>query len=202
MTLEKRIRKMITALTTVLLFVCSLFGLQKGKQMNQLEKSTFGAGCFWCVEAVFERLPGVQSVVAGYAGGTKVDPSYEEICTGKTGHAEVARISFDPKKLSFEKLLEMFWKAHDPTTLNRQGADVGTQYRSVIFYHDEKQKLAAEKSKREASKNFADPIVTEIQPLREFYQAENYHQDYFRNNPNAPYCRIVIQPKLEKLKLK
>ena len=166
-----------------------------------MEQATFGGGCFWCVEAVFERLPGVQSVVAGYAGGTKVNPTYEEVCTGKTGHAEVAQITYDPAKISYEKLLEMFWRAHDPTTLNRQGADVGTQYRSVIFYQNEQQKVAAEKSKAEAQKAFDDPIVTEIQPLKAFYQAENYHQDYYRNHSDAPYCTFIIKPKLKKLKL-
>lgn len=170
--------------------------------MCQLEKATFGAGCFWCTEAVFQRLPGVVSVMPGYAGGTKPNPTYEEVCTGTTGHAEVAQITYDPSKISYEKLLEMFWESHDPTTLNRQGADVGAQYRSVIFYHDEKQKLAAERSKREAQKDFHDPIVTETQPLDHFYQAENYHQDYFNNNPNAPYCIFVIKPKLKKLNLK
>ncbi|MEK6571183.1 MAG: peptide-methionine (S)-S-oxide reductase MsrA [Bacteroidota bacterium] len=170
--------------------------------MNHLEKATFGAGCFWCVEAVFERIEGVQSVVAGYAGGTKANPTYKEVCTGTTGHAEVARITYDPAKVSYEKLLEVFWGAHDPTTLNRQGADVGAQYRSVIFYHDEKQKIVAEKSKIEAQKKFRDPIVTEIKLLNHFYEAEDYHQDYFRNNPDAPYCRFVIKPKLEKLHLK
>lgn len=183
------------------LFLCSVCLSQKGKQMPQLDKATFGAGCFWCVEAVFERLPGVQSVVAGYAGGTTANPTYEQVCTDTTGHAEVAQIMFDPSKISYEKLLEVFWKAHDPTTLNRQGADVGTQYRSVIFYHDEKQKIAAEKSRQEAQKSFSDPIVTEIKPLTAFYNAENYHQDYFNKNPNAPYCRLVIKPKLEKLHL-
>jgi peptide-methionine (S)-S-oxide reductase len=167
--------------------------------MNHLEKATLGAGCFWCVEAVFDRLDGVQSVVAGYAGGTKPNPTYQEVCTGRTGHAEVAQITFDPKKISYEHLLEVYWHAHDPTTMNQQGADVGTQYRSVIFYHDEKQKAAAERSKKEASKEFSDPVVTDIQPLTHFYEAENYHQDYFKNNPNAPYCRFVIKPKLEKL---
>lgn len=163
------------------------------------EKATFGAGCFWCVEAVFERLDGVQSVVSGYAGGTKEHPTYEEVCSGRTGHAEVAQITFDPAKVSYEQLLGLFWKSHDPTTLNRQGADVGTQYRSVIFYHNEQQKTAAEQSKKQAQSIFADPIVTEIQPLTKFYEAENYHQDYYRNNANAPYCRMVIKPKLEKL---
>mgnify|MGYP003341378581 FL=1 len=127
---------------------------------------------------------------------------FRSVCTGRTGHAEVAEITFDPKKISYEKLLDVFWIAHDPTTLNRQGADHGTQYRSVIFYHDEKQKLAAEKSLKEAQKNFNDPIVTEIKPLEKFYVAEDYHQDYFRNNEDAPYCQFVIKPKLEKLKVK
>ena len=173
---------------------------QKGSAMAQ-EKATLGAGCFWCVEAVFERIPGVQSVVAGYAGGSKPNPTYEEVCNGNTGHAEVAQITFDPSIVSFEKILEVYWKAHDPTTMNRQGADVGTQYRSVVFYDGEKQKLAAERSKKEAQRYFEDPIVTEVQPLKEFYKAENYHQDYYKNNPNAAYCTFVIRPKLKKLKL-
>ena len=166
-----------------------------------MERATFGAGCFWCVEAVFERLNGVQSVVAGYAGGAKTNPTYEEVCTGATGHAEVAQITYDPSKISFEKLLEVFWEAHDPTTLNRQGADIGTQYRSVIFYHDANQKAAAEKSKAAVQKDLDSPIVTVIQPLKEFYPAENYHQDYYKNHANAPYCVFVIKPKLKKLKL-
>ncbi len=173
---------------------------QKGSTMAT-EKATFGAGCFWCVEAVFERLPGVQSVVAGYAGGSKKNPTYEEVCSGKSGHAEVAQITFDASKISYDRLLEVLWSAHDPTTLNRQGADVGTQYRSVVFYHDEKQKAAAEASKKKAQADFDDPIVTEIGPLEKFYEAENYHQDYYRNNPNAPYCTFVIKPKLRKLNL-
>ncbi|MBI2620319.1 MAG: peptide-methionine (S)-S-oxide reductase MsrA [Ignavibacteriales bacterium] len=171
---------------------------QKGSSMAT-EKATFGAGCFWCVEAVFERLPGVQSVIAGYAGGSKPNPTYEEVCAGKTGHAEVAQITYDPSRISYEKLLEVLWKAHDPTTMNRQGADVGTQYRSVIFHHDEKQKAAAESSKKKAQKDFSEPIVTELRPLDKFYEAENYHQDYYKNNPNAPYCTFVIKPKLKKL---
>ena len=185
----------------IVLFVMSysIVFSQKGSQMNHFEKATFGAGCFWCVEAVFERLDGVQSVVAGYAGGIKVNPTYQEVCTGNTGHAEVAQITFDPSKISYEKLLEVFWHAHDPTTLNQQGNDVGTQYRSVIFYSDEKQKAIAEKSKLMAAKDFSDPIVTEIKPLTHFYEAENYHQDYFKNHQDAPYCRFVIKPKLDKL---
>jgi len=196
--------KIVSSATNIVIIFLALHSnmfAQKGSQMNNQGKATFGAGCFWCVEAVFERLPGVQSVMAGYAGGTKPNPTYEEVCTGRTGHAEVAQITFDPSKISYERLLEVFWEAHDPTTLNRQGADAGTQYRSAIFYHNEKQKLAAEKSKRDAQKMFDDPIVTEIQPLTNFYPAENYHQDYFRNNPNAPYCVFVIKPKLKKLKL-
>lgn len=175
--------------------------VHKGVSMSQYEQATLGAGCFWCVEAVFQRLPGVVSVTPGYAGGTTPNPTYEEVCTGRTGHAEVAQITFDPSKISFERLLEVFWEAHDPTTLNRQGADVGTQYRSAIFYHDEKQKFIAEKSKRDAQKLFDDPIVTEITPLKVLYRAENYHQNYYNNNPNAPYCVFVIKPKLKKLKL-
>jgi peptide-methionine (S)-S-oxide reductase len=169
--------------------------------MPQMEKATFGAGCFWCVEAVFERIPGVKAVAAGYTGGTKANPTYEEVCTGTTGHAEVAQITYDPAIVSYETLLSMFWKSHDPTTLNRQGADAGTQYRSSIFYHSPEQKAAAEKSKREAQKDFEKLIVTEIVPLEKFYEAENYHQDYYRINPNAPYCTIVIRPKLKKLDL-
>jgi len=167
-----------------------------------MEQATFGAGCFWCVEAVFERLNGVQSVVAGYAGGHTPNPTYEEVCTGTTGHAEVAQITFDPSRISYAQLLEVFWEAHDPTTLNRQGADVGTQYRSAIFTHSAEQQKTAEASRVEAQKHFSKPIVTEILPLDRFTAAENYHQDYYRTNPNAPYCRVVITPKLEKLKSK
>jgi len=196
-----KLKSLCSMIFIVTMFISlTLFAQESGKVVH-MEKATFGGGCFWCVEAVYERLPGVQSVIAGYAGGTKPHPTYEEVCTGKTGHAEVAQITFDPEKITYEQLLEMFWKAHDPTTLNRQGADVGTQYRSVIFYHDEKQKVAAEKSKTEAQKSFDDPIVTEIQPLKEFYPAENYHQEYYRNHANAPYCTFIIKPKLKKLKL-
>lgn len=166
-----------------------------------MEQATFGAGCFWCVEAVFERLDGVISVTSGYAGGTTPNPTYEDVCTGRTGHAEAAQIAFDPSKITFDQLLKVFWESHDPTTLNRQGADIGAQYRSVIFYHNDEQKAAAEKSKASAQKKFDSPIVTQIQPLKTFYPAENYHQDYYRNNQNAPYCTFVIRPKLKKLKL-
>ena len=167
--------------------------------MAELAQATFGGGCFWCIEAVFERLDGVRSVVSGYAGGRVAHPTYEQVCSGTTGHAEVARITFDPAIVSYEDLLALFWKAHDPTTMNRQGADVGEQYRSVIFYHDEKQRAAAEESRRNAAAQFTSPIVTTIEPLREFYEAEDYHQDYYRNNPRAPYCMFVIRPKLEKM---
>jgi len=168
---------------------------------DKLEKATFGAGCFWCVEAMFKNLKGVKAVVSGYAGGTKPDPTYEEVCSGKTGHAEVIQIEFDPKEISYEQLLDMFWKSHDPTSLNKQGPDSGEQYRSVIFYHDAKQKAIAEKSKAKEKKEFEKPIVTEIKPLKEFYPAEDYHQDYYNRNKYAPYCLLVVRPKLKKLKL-
>jgi peptide-methionine (S)-S-oxide reductase len=163
------------------------------------QKLTVGGGCFWCVEAVFETEPGVSSVVSGYAGGEKSDPTYEEVCRGTTGHAEVIQITFDPAVVSIETLLNLFWDAHDPTTLNRQGADRGTQYRSIILYEDGAQRTAAEKSKAAAQAKFDDPIVTEIVPMSRFYEAEKYHQDYFSKNGQAPYCRAVIAPKLKKL---
>jgi peptide-methionine (S)-S-oxide reductase len=169
---------------------------------NKTETADFGGGCFWCMEAVFERLPGVISVTSGFAGGTTENPTYQQVCTETTGHAEVTEIEFDPAKISYDKLLEVFWQAHDPTTLNRQGADEGTSYRSIILYRDKKQQLLAEKSKLEAQKNFRNPIVTEIVPLKKFYKAEDYHQQYFDNNSNAPYCQVVIAPKLEKLEKK
>ena len=168
--------------------------------MENLEKATFGSGCFWCTEAVFERLNGVQKVVSGYAGGTVENPTYEEVCSETTGHAEVTQITYDPKVITYDELLEVFWKTHDPTTLNRQGNDVGTQYRSVIFYHNEEQKQFAEKYKEELIKSGAwdKPIVTEISPINNFYSAEGYHQDYYENNPNQGYCAFVIAPKVEK----
>jgi peptide-methionine (S)-S-oxide reductase len=176
------------------------------KKMNEktssteLQRVTFGGGCFWCLEAVFQRLIGVKSVASGYAGGTVANPSYEAVCTGETGHAEVVQLEFDPKQISFEKLLEVFWAAHDPTTLNRQGADVGTQYRSAIYYENEAQKIAAERSKEKAQAEFKDPIVTEIAPLKAFYKAEGYHQNFYNQNANKnSYCAVVIRPKLQKL---
>ena len=166
---------------------------------NKTESATFGGGCFWCMEAVFERLPGVRSVTSGFAGGHTANPTYEQVCTGTTGHAEVTQIEFYPAKISYEKLLDVFWQAHDPTTLNRQGADEGTQYRSIILYHSEAQKLAAEKSKAGAQNNFKHPIVTEIVPFTKFYQAEGYHQKFYDQNTNYGYCQVVIAPKLRKL---
>ena len=169
---------------------------------NKTEIADLGGGCFWCMEAVFERLPGVISVTSGFAGGTTENPTYQQVCTETTGHAEVTEIEFDPAKISYQKLLEVFWQAHDPTTLNRQGADEGTSYRSIILYRTEKQKLLAEKSKLEAQKDFHNPIVTEIVPLKTFYKAEDYHQQYYDNNSSQGYCQVVIAPKLEKLEKK
>ena len=179
-----------------------LAGTEKNIKQN-MEQATFGAGCFWCVEAVFEQLDGVIDVRSGYTGGSTNNPTYEDICTGNTGHAEVIQIDFDSTLISYDKLLNIFWKSHDPTTFNRQGADEGTQYRSAIYYHSEGQKALAQKSKDATYKMklYSDPIVTEISPLTKFYIAENYHQDYFRINQNAPYCQIVIKPKLDKLKI-
>ncbi|MBN1698068.1 MAG: peptide-methionine (S)-S-oxide reductase MsrA [Spirochaetales bacterium] len=165
--------------------------------------ATFGGGCFWCLEAVFERIEGVVSVTSGYAGGQTINPTYREVCTGSTGHAEVVRIEYDPEAITYEKLLELFFKSHDPTTLNRQGADTGTQYRSIILYHDERQKEAAYASKKalQDSGRFDSPVVTEIKKLAAFYPAEDYHQDYYEKNPYNGYCRVVIDPKLRKLGL-
>ncbi|MBN2353213.1 MAG: peptide-methionine (S)-S-oxide reductase MsrA [Spirochaetales bacterium] len=164
-----------------------------------METAYFGGGCFWCIEAVFRDRPGVDEVVSGYAGGGTRDPSYEEVCTGTTGHAETVKIVFDPALVSYESLLELFFKAHDPTTPNRQGADVGTQYRSVIFYTSDAQRRTAEKAIREASAAYRRQAVTELKPFREFFKAEEYHQDYFRKNPGQGYCAVVIRPKLQKL---
>lgn len=169
---------------------------------DRTELATFGAGCFWCVEAIFQDLKGVNAVTSGYAGGHIKNPSYKEVCTGRTGHAEVCQVEFNPAEISFRELLEVFWQTHDPTTLNRQGADVGTQYRSAIFYHNDAQREAAEELKEalDASQAFAAPIVTEILPFDTFYKAENYHQDYFNLNGEQPYCSAVIRPKVEKFK--
>ena len=200
---------------TLLLFTCqtnSTNSIMEKKSSDQLEKNasilpkikieetTLGAGCFWCIEAIFENLDGVVSVSSGYTGGRVKNPTYEAVCSGKTGHAEVARIVFDPKKLSFAEILDVFWGTHDPTTLNKQGNDEGTQYRSAIFYHNKEQKEIAEKSIKEAAKIFDEPIVTEITALGTYYKAENYHQDYFKRNPNQPYCTFVIKPKMAKFR--
>lgn len=176
--------------------------VQNTMQEN-LELATFGAGCFWCVEAVFEELKGVRTVVSGYTGGKTKNPTYREVCTGTTGHVEVAQIAFDPQIITYEELLEVLWTTHDPTTLNRQGNDVGDQYRSVIYYHHDAQKLAAEKSKKEVAPTlWTDPIVTTIEAIGDFYLAEDYHQEYFANNPNQPYCRVIINPKVKKMREK
>ncbi|MDZ7660044.1 peptide-methionine (S)-S-oxide reductase MsrA [Fodinibius sp.] len=192
----------ITAITT------STSGDQKSSkdevqiENQNLEQATFGAGCFWCVEAIFEELKGVKSVEAGYAGGHVEDPSYREVVNGNTGHAEVTRITFDPSVISYDQLLTVLWHTHNPTTKNRQGPDVGPQYRSVIFYHNEKQKEIAERSLKETDESdlWEDPIVTEIEPLSNYSKAENYHQNYYENNPNAGYCQVVIAPKLKKFR--
>lgn len=166
-----------------------------------METSILGGGCFWCTEAVFERIDGVSEVISGYAGGKTINPTYKDICTGATGHAEVIKIIFDPNVISFKEILEVFAECHDPTTLNRQGADVGTQYRSTIMYLSEKQENVAKEWKQKLSEKWVDPIVTEIVPAPKFYPAEDYHQDYYSKNPNQGYCTVVIRPKLKKLKL-
>lgn len=165
-----------------------------------MEIATFGNGCFWCTEAIFQRLKGVQTVTSGYSGGFVENPSYEQVCEKNTGHAEVLQIIYNPKEISYDELLEVFWKTHDPTTLNQQGADIGPQYRSVIFYHNEEQKTKAEKYKTELDsvKAFNNPIVTAIESFTNFYSAEGYHQNFYNNNPNQGYCRMVVRPKVEK----
>jgi methionine-S-sulfoxide reductase len=167
---------------------------------GKLETATFGEGCFWCSEAVYQRLRGVKSVVSGYSGGTVDKPTYEQVCTGRTGHAEVIQVTFDPAEISYDELLKVFWQTHDPTTLNQQGHDVGTQYRSAVFYHNEDQHRTAEAYKQQLDKSgaFKKPIVTEIAPIKNFFPAEKYHQDYFNLNPNQQYCQFVIRPKVEK----
>jgi len=169
---------------------------------RQREVATLGGGCFWCMEAVFSELEGVKKVESGYSGGTTAHPTYEQVCTGTTGHAEVVQITFHPKVISFEEILEIFFAMHDPTTLNRQGADVGTQYRSVIFYHNDEQKATAEQviKKITEAKIWDAPIVTQIEPFKAFYKAEDYHKDYFKKHPGQPYCRLVITPKIAKLR--
>ena len=186
-------------------FIYILFGLIMAQtEINTPEKighATFGAGCFWCVEAIFERLEGVVDVRSGYTGGKIENPTYDDVCSGKTGHVEVVQVDYNPQIIGFKQLLNTFWKSHDPTTLNRQGGDTGTQYRSAVFYNSDKQRVIAEKSKKKADRSslYEHPIVTEITRLSTFYPAEEYHQDYYRQNSNAPYCQVVIQPKLKKL---
>lgn len=198
----------------LIIFLFSLNSCGKEKSYNtrvedeikingvKMDTATFGAGCFWCTEAVFKSLKGVYKVTSGYSGGHKENPTYEEVCTGTTGHAEVTQIEFNPAEIKFDELLEVFWRTHDPTTLNRQGADVGTQYRSIIFYHNDEQKKTAEyyKDKLGQEKIWDNPVVTEITKFEKFYPAEDYHQDYYANNPNQGYCAFVITPKVEKFK--
>jgi peptide-methionine (S)-S-oxide reductase len=200
-----------TMLTAILFSAISLVSCNQTSSQNKTmsetipagvktDTATFGTGCFWCTEAVFQELKGVYKVTSGYSGGNVKNPSYEEVCSGTTGHAECLQIIYDRKVISFDELLEVFWEAHDPTTLNRQGNDVGTQYRSVIFYHDQEQKKKAEEYKVKLDKSGAynNPIVTEITPFSHFYAAEDYHQDYYRLHGSQPYCSFVIRPKVEK----
>lgn len=188
-------------LSIMILVLLSIAVTNADAQPKKLQKATFGMGCFWCSEAIFQRLNGVVEVKSGFEGGNVANPSYEEVCTGTTGHAEVVQVTFDPAKISYDELLAVFWKTHDPTTLNRQGADAGTQYRSVIFYQDDEQKATAEKYKNELNKTnaYGKPVVTAIEKAQPFYKAEAYHQDYFNKNKDQPYCRLVILPKLDKL---
>lgn len=183
----------------IVLFLAVATVRAESENMNT-QTAILGGGCFWCVEAVYERLPGVISVTSGYAGGQTEKPTYEDICTGKTGHAEVVKIEYDPAKISYDKIIDLFWDAHDPTTLNRQGADVGTQYRSIILTQNEEEARIAKESKERAQAGFKSPIVTEIVALEKFYPAEDYHQDFYRENPMHPYNLAVIRPKLQKLK--
>lgn len=190
--------------STIFTFAFALNGNNYGKDSimsnDKLEKATLGSGCFWCTETIFEKLSGVESSISGYSGGTTESPSYKEVCSGNTGHAEVVQVTYDPSIISYAELLEVFWKVHDPTTLNKQGNDVGTQYRSVVFYHNEEQKKIAEdyKNKLEIAKIYNSPIVTEITKFDKFYPAENYHQDYYELNKSEPYCSFVITPKVKK----
>ena len=177
--------------------------MTESENTGRMETALIGGGCFWCIEAVFERIEGIKSAVSGYAGGDAPDPTYKEVTTGTTGHAEVVKLTYDPDVISYGEILDLFWQAHDPTTLNRQGADVGPQYRSIILYNSSEQKTAAEKSIANLNKSgkYRDEAVTEVVPLKTFYQAEGYHQDYYENNTGTGYCRLVITPKLKKLGL-
>jgi peptide-methionine (S)-S-oxide reductase len=184
----------------ICLFAFSLSGFSQAKKTSNLETITVGGGCYWCVEAVYENLNGVKSVVSGFSGGKVANPTYEEVCTGTTGHAEVVQITYDKTITDLNEIFQVFFTVHDPTTLNRQGADVGTQYRSVIFYKNEEQKKAAQSIIAELNKAkvYDSPIVTKVEPFTKFYKAEDYHQNYYANNKSQPYCKMVIQPKLEK----
>lgn len=194
-------KKLLTVILLIAVALATNIRPAKAQSKPAYETATFGMGCFWCSEAIFQRLIGVVKVESGFSGGHVKNPSYEEVCTGQTGHAEVVNVTFDPKAISYKDLLEIFWKMHDPTTLNRQGEDEGEQYRSVIFYHTPEQKQLAETYKAQLNKEkvYPHPIVTAIEPFKAFYKAEKYHQNYFNLNSNAPYCRLVIQPEVDKL---
>ncbi len=186
----------------VQLIILSMTLMFSTDNQEKMEIATFGNGCFWCTEAVFQQLKGVSKVESGYSGGQTIDPTYKEVCSGTTGHAEVLQITYNPEEISFKELLEVFWSTHDPTTLNRQGNDVGTQYRSAVFYHSEEQKSLSEEYKKRLDESgaFDDPIVTEITAFDKFYPAEDYHKNYYNLNPNQGYCQFVIRPKVEKFK--
>lgn len=193
-------KKTMKNILLIFFFALSLNGISQNKKASNLETITLGGGCYWCVEAVYENLDGVKSVVSGFSGGKVANPTYEEVCTGETGHAEVVQITYDKNVTDINEIFKVFFTVHDPTTLNRQGADVGTQYRSVIFYKNEEQKKAAQSIIAELNKAkvYNNPIVTKVEPFKAFYKAEDYHQNYYANNKNQPYCKMVIQPKLEK----
>lgn len=195
---------MLTLIPMKALFISALLGALLSPMTTEANTETLvlGGGCFWCTEASYQLLPGVKSVVSGYAGGTTENPTYKEVCSETTGHAEVIRIKFDPEKITLREVLDFFWEIHDPTTLNRQGADVGTSYRSIILYANEEQRATAEASLKSVQAIFRDPIVTEIVPLKKFWPAEDYHQDYFAKNPSQGYCQAVIAPKIRKLERK
>jgi peptide-methionine (S)-S-oxide reductase len=194
--------KIFLALLAIMSSAFSTVSAAEPTPTGKTEFAVVGGGCFWCTEAQYEMLKGVKAVVSGYANGTKENPTYKEVCTGTTGHNEVIQIEYDPSVVTYKELLEFFWVAHDPTTLNRQGNDVGDQYRSGIYYTSEEQKKIAEESMKAAQKDWGDPIVTEIVPLKKFYPAEDYHQDYFEKNPTAGYCRAVVSPKVAKFRQK
>ncbi len=190
------------ATLTTLFALMSPFSAPADAVEAKTETAVVGGGCFWCVEGAYKIVPGILKITSGFAGGITENPTYKQVCEGDTNHAEVVQVEFDPAKITYKDVIDLFWDLHDPTTLNRQGHDVGTQYRSIILYANEEQKKLAEQSKAEAKSKFSDPIVTEIVPLKKFYSAEAYHQDYFANNPNQPYCQAVVGPKIAKFKKK